>query len=120
MALGNLRGRASVLVGDILAVHCIPFVVNGHKGPSSIATVINVDDAILSFVNVRDPQTRTAQEAGDDRLGRVSQFSGAHAGVNDCTGQQDAAEVGQGVFVVAGRDAAPLLEPVEAALDGVS
>jgi len=53
-------------------------------------------------------------------LGRVSQFSGAHAGVNDCTGQQDAAEVGQGVFVVAGRDAAPLLEPVEAALDGVS
>jgi len=55
-----------------------------------------------------------------DGLGRVSQFSGAHAGVNDCTGQQDAAEVGQGVFVVAGRDAAPLLEPVEAALDGVS
>ena len=54
------------------------------------------------------------------RLGRVSQFSGAHAGVNDCTGQQDAAEVGQGVFVVAGRDAAPLLEPVEAALDGVA
>jgi hypothetical protein len=53
-------------------------------------------------------------------LGRVSQFSGADAGVNDCTGQEDAAEVGQGVFVVAGRDAAPLLEPVEAAFDGVA
>ena len=54
------------------------------------------------------------------RLGRVSQFGGAHAGVDDCTGQQDAAEVGQGVLVVAGRDAAPLFEPVEAALDGVA
>jgi transposase len=54
------------------------------------------------------------------RLGRVSRFSSPHAGVDDCTGQKDAAEVGQGVFVVPSRDAAPLLEPVEAALDGVA
>ncbi len=55
-----------------------------------------------------------------DRLGRVSRLGGADAGVNDGAGQENAAEVGQGVFVVAGRDAAPLLEPVEAALDGVA
>ena len=53
-------------------------------------------------------------------LGRVSRLGGADAGVNDGAGQENAAEVGQGVFVVAGRDAAPLLEPVEAALDGVA
>jgi hypothetical protein len=43
-------------------------VVETRWEPSSTATVKRVDDAILSFVNVRDPQTRTAQEAGDDRL----------------------------------------------------
>jgi len=37
--------------------------------------------------------------------------------VDDDGGQGDAAEVGQGV---AGGDAAPLLEPVEAAFDGVA
>ncbi len=54
------------------------------------------------------------------RLGPVAQFGGPHASVDDCTGQQDAAEVGQGVLVVPGGDAAPLLEPVEPALDGVA
>jgi len=44
----------------------------------------------------------------------------ADAVVDDDRGQGDAAEVGQGVFVVAGGDAAPLLEPVEAAFDGVA
>ncbi|COW56135.1 Uncharacterised protein [Mycobacterium tuberculosis] len=54
------------------------------------------------------------------RLGRVSQFRSSHSGVDDGAGQQDAAEVGQGVFVVAGCDAAPLLESMEAAFDGVA
>ncbi|CFS62877.1 Uncharacterised protein [Mycobacterium tuberculosis] len=40
--------------------------------------------------------------------------------MDDGAGQQDAAEVGQGVFVVAGCDAAPLLESMEAAFDGVA
>jgi len=44
----------------------------------------------------------------------------ADAVVDDDGGQGDAAEVGQGVFVVAGGDAAPLIEPVEAAFDGVA
>ncbi len=35
-------------------------------------------------------------------------------------GEHDTAEVGQGVLVVSARDATPLLEPVEAALDGVA
>ena len=33
-----------------------------------------------------------------DRLGRVSRLGGADAGVNDGAGQENAAEVGQGVF----------------------
>jgi hypothetical protein len=45
---------------------------------------------------------------------------GAHACVDDGAGQYDAAEVGQGVLVVAGGDATPLLESVEAAFDGVA
>lgn len=43
-----------------------------------------------------------------------------YAVVDDQCGQGDAAEVGQGVFVVAGSDAAPVFESVEAALDGVA
>ncbi len=35
-------------------------------------------------------------------------------------GQQDPAEVGQGVFVVASGNTAPLLEPVATPLDGVA
>lgn len=34
--------------------------------------------------------------------------------------EEDSAEVGRGVFVVAGRDAAPLLESVESPFDGVA
>jgi len=44
----------------------------------------------------------------------------ADAVVDDDRGQGDAAEVGQCVLVVAGGDAAPLFEPVEAAFDGVA
>jgi hypothetical protein len=40
--------------------------------------------------------------------------------VGDQGGEGEAAEVGQGVLVVAGGDAAPVFEPVEAALDGVA
>lgn len=40
--------------------------------------------------------------------------------VDDDRGEGDSAEVGEGVFVVAGRDAASVFEPVEAALDGVA
>lgn len=40
--------------------------------------------------------------------------------VGDEAGEEDAAEVGGGVFVVAGCDVAPLLEPVESAFDGVA
>ena len=40
--------------------------------------------------------------------------------VDDDGGQGDAAEIGQCVLVVASSDAAPLLEPVEAAFDGVA
>jgi len=41
-------------------------------------------------------------------------------GEDDGRGEQDSASVGAGVFVVAGGDAAPLLEPAEATLDGVA
>jgi hypothetical protein len=41
-------------------------------------------------------------------------------GKDDGGGEEDAAGVGAGVFVVAGGDATPLLEPAEAALDGVA
>src|SRR5918993_5317121 len=40
--------------------------------------------------------------------------------VGDGRSEGDAAEVGQGVFVEAGGDAAPVFEPVEAAFDGVA
>jgi hypothetical protein len=40
--------------------------------------------------------------------------------VGDHRGEEYAAEEGQGVLVVAGGDAAPVLEAVEAALDGVA
>jgi hypothetical protein len=40
--------------------------------------------------------------------------------VDDFRGEGDAAEVGQCVLVVSGGDAAPVLEPVEAAFDGVA
>lgn len=43
-----------------------------------------------------------------------------YAVVNEERCEYDATEVGQGVFVVSGGDTAPLLEPVEAALDGVA
>ena len=42
------------------------------------------------------------------------------AGEDDDGGEEDTAEVGAGVLVVPGCDAAPLLEPAEAALDGVA
>src|SRR5665647_322621 len=44
----------------------------------------------------------------------------ADAVVDHDGGERDATEVGQGVFVVAGRDSAPLFESVEPALDGVA
>jgi hypothetical protein len=44
----------------------------------------------------------------------------ADAVVGDHRGEEYAAEVGQGVLVVAGGDAAPVFEAVEAALDGVA
>jgi hypothetical protein len=44
----------------------------------------------------------------------------ADAMVNDDRGEGDAAEVSQGVFVVAGGDSSPLLESAEPALDGVA
>ena len=40
--------------------------------------------------------------------------------VDDHAGEQDAAEVGSGVLVIAGGDGAPLLEAAEAAFDGVA
>jgi hypothetical protein len=45
---------------------------------------------------------------------------GAAAVVEDGGGEGDAAEVGDGVFVVAGGDAAPSLEAPEAASGGVA
>jgi hypothetical protein len=42
------------------------------------------------------------------------------ASSHDRCGQEYAAEEGQGVFVVAGGYSAPLLEPVEAAFNGVA
>ena len=39
--------------------------------------------------------------------------------LQDCS-QEGAAEVHEGVFVVAGGDTAPLLQPAESALDGVA
>jgi hypothetical protein len=44
----------------------------------------------------------------------------ADAVVGDDRGEEYAAEVGQGVLVVAGGDAAPVLEAVEAAFDCVA
>jgi len=40
--------------------------------------------------------------------------------VDDGRGEEHSTEVGQGVLVVAGSDAAPVLDPVEAAFDGVA
>src|SRR3954470_16053425 len=44
----------------------------------------------------------------------------ADAVVGDECGEDDAAEEGQRVLVVAGRDATPVLEPVEATLNSVA
>ena len=57
------------------------------------------------------------QHVATDRLGRVWQM---RAVVDDDRGECDTAEVGQCVLVVSGGDAAPLLEAVETAFDGVA
>ena len=56
---------------------------------------------------------------GDARLARACLLM-VYPVVGDEGGKQDATKIGRRVFVVSGRDPAPLFEPVESAFDGVS
>ncbi len=103
--------------------------LTGAASAYASAEATNVEQQVLGLINaptqallgrplIGNGADGTA--ANPNGLGRVSQFRSSHSGVDDGAGQQDAAEVGQGVFVVAGCDAAPLLESMEAAFDGVA